>query len=113
MGPVQWIQEKTGGKIIQRAGGVVYVYRGRNYNYKNRPNIPLMLWKPPAPIYPKLIQTVPEGLTKEEAYKLRSLGRNLSSICRLGTCQRSSACVIMGARNSACLLLKFTVLIFD
>jgi hypothetical protein len=37
------VQEKSGGKIILRQGGVVYLFRGRNYNTKTRPVIPLML----------------------------------------------------------------------
>lgn len=78
------LEEKSGGKIIQRSGGVVYLFRGRNYNYKTRPIIPLMLWKPPAPIYPKLIEKAPAGLTVEEANELRKLGRKLPPICHLG-----------------------------
>ncbi|CAK9235022.1 unnamed protein product [Sphagnum troendelagicum] len=77
------LEEKTGGVIIHRAGGVVYLFRGRNYNYKNRPHIRLMLWKPPAPIYPKLVVPAPGGLTKEEADKLRLLGRKLPAIRKL------------------------------
>jgi len=78
------VQEKSGGKIIQRSGGVVYLFRGRNYNYKTRPIIPTMLWKPPTPIYPKLIEKAPAGLTVEEANELRKLGRKLPPICHLG-----------------------------
>lgn len=43
-----------------------------------------MLWKPAAPVYPKLIQEAPEGLTKFEADELRMKGKNLIPICRLG-----------------------------
>lgn len=78
------LEEKTGGKIILRQGGAVYLFRGRNYNYKTRPVIPLMLWKPPAPIYPKLIEKAPAGLTIEEANNLRKLGRELPPVCHLG-----------------------------
>ncbi|GAB4839766.1 CRS2-associated factor 2 [Ancistrocladus abbreviatus] len=77
------LEEKTGGKIIHRVGGVVYLFRGRNYNYCTRPQYPLMLWKPAAPVYPKLIQDAPEGLTKEEANELRKKGKNLLPICKL------------------------------
>lgn len=42
-----------------------------------------MLWKPATPVYPKLIQEAPEGLTKEEAEELRRQGQNLLPICRL------------------------------
>ena len=79
-------QDKTGGKIIYRTGGVLYLFRGRNYNYKDRPKIPLMLWKPASPIYPNLIQDAPEELTKDEAYKLRMLGRKVEPICKIGAC---------------------------
>eukprot|EP00250_Pteridium_aquilinum_P021223 c25060_g1_i1 orf=525-4490(-) len=78
------IEDKTGGKIIYHTGGVLYLFRGRNYNYKDRPQIPLMLWKPVSPVYPKLIQPAPEGLTEEEAKKLCRLGRKIEPICRLG-----------------------------
>lgn len=77
------IEEKTGGKIILRVGGVVYLFRGRNYNYSTRPQYPLMLWKPAAPVYPKLIQDAPGGLTKAEADELRMKGKSLLPICKL------------------------------
>lgn len=77
-------QEKTGGKIISRAGGVVYVFRGRNYDHHLRPQLPVMLWKPATPVYPKLIQEAPEGLTKEEADEFREKGKKLLPICKLG-----------------------------
>eukprot|EP01018_Ginkgo_biloba_P008948 Gb_26560 [translate_table: standard] len=77
------LEEKTSGKIIHRVGGVVYLFRGRNYDHKTRPRLPLMLWKPAAPIYPKLIERAPAGLTKEEADALREKGEYLLSICKL------------------------------
>ncbi|PKI62746.1 hypothetical protein CRG98_016845 [Punica granatum] len=77
------LEEKTGGKVIYRIGGVVYLFRGRNYNYQTRPQYPVMLWKPAAPVYPKLIQEAPEGLTKEEAGELRNKGKKLTPICKL------------------------------
>ncbi|XP_010682525.2 CRS2-associated factor 2, chloroplastic [Beta vulgaris subsp. vulgaris] len=77
------LEEKTGGKIIHRAGGVVYLFRGRNYNYRTRPQYPIMLWKPAAPVYPKLIQDAPEGLTKQEADESRQKGKTLLAICKL------------------------------
>jgi hypothetical protein len=43
-----------------------------------------MLWKPATPVYPKLIQEAPEGLTKEEADEIRRKGRDLLPICNLG-----------------------------
>ncbi|KAG9130869.1 hypothetical protein Leryth_023631 [Lithospermum erythrorhizon] len=77
------LEDKTGGKIIHRVGGVVYVFRGRNYDYRRRPKFPVMLWKPAAPVYPKLIQDAPGGLTKEEANELRMKGKKLLPICKL------------------------------
>ncbi|XP_057752997.1 CRS2-associated factor 2, chloroplastic [Arachis stenosperma] len=77
------IEDKTGGKIILRVGGVVYLFRGRNYNYSTRPLYPVMLWKPAAPVYPKLIQAAPGGLTKSEADELRLKGKSLLPICKL------------------------------
>nr|KJB31208.1 hypothetical protein B456_005G181000 [Gossypium raimondii] len=77
------IEEKTGGKIIHRVGGVVYLFRGRNYNYRTRPQYPVMLWKPATPVYPKLIQEAPEGLTKAEADEFRKKGKSLLPICTL------------------------------
>ncbi|XP_020114051.1 CRS2-associated factor 2, chloroplastic [Ananas comosus] len=78
----QW-QEKTGGKIIHRIGGIVYLFRGRNYDPRKRPRYPIMLWKPAAPVYPKLIQEAPEGLTKAEADEMRDKGQSLLPICKL------------------------------
>lgn len=69
---------------MHRKGGVLYLFRGRNYNYKSRPRFPLMLWKPATPVYPKLIKRIPEGLTLEEATEMRDKGRNLIPICKLG-----------------------------
>ncbi|KAJ8768758.1 hypothetical protein K2173_023662 [Erythroxylum novogranatense] len=80
----QQLEEKTGGKVIYRKGGVMYLFRGRNYNYKYRPRFPLMLWKPITPVYPRLIQRAPEGLSLEEAAQMRKKGRKLTPICKLG-----------------------------
>ncbi|CAK7332655.1 unnamed protein product [Dovyalis caffra] len=77
------LEEKTGGKIIHRVGGVLYLFRGRNYNYRTRPQYPVMLWKPATPVYPKLIQEAPQGLTKAEADELRKKAKNLLPICKL------------------------------
>ncbi|KAK1264554.1 hypothetical protein QJS04_geneDACA015651 [Acorus gramineus] len=80
----QQLEEKTGGKIIYSRGGVIFLFRGRNYNYRTRPRFPLMLWKPVSPVYPRLVQRVPEGLTMEEATELRKRGRLVPPICKLG-----------------------------
>ncbi|KAL0788076.1 hypothetical protein Bca101_004322 [Brassica carinata] len=39
-----------------------------------RPQYPLMLWEPAAPVHPKLIQEIPEGLTKDEALEFMVKG---------------------------------------
>lgn len=62
----------------------MYLFRGRNYDHRQRPQLPVMLWKPAMPVYPKLIQEAPEGLTKEEADELRIKGKKLLPICKLG-----------------------------
>ncbi|TYH65842.1 hypothetical protein ES332_D06G082800v1 [Gossypium tomentosum] len=77
------LEERTGGKVIFRRGGVLFLFRGRNYNYKTRPRFPLMLWKPVTPVYPRLIPRVPEGLTPQEATEMRKKGRKLMPIRKL------------------------------
>ncbi|XP_026661375.1 CRS2-associated factor 1, chloroplastic-like [Phoenix dactylifera] len=79
----QQLEEKTGGKIIYSKGGVIFLFRGRNYNWRTRPRFPLMLWKPVTPVYPRLLKRVPEGLTLEEASEMRKRGRELPPICKL------------------------------
>ncbi|XP_044464653.1 CRS2-associated factor 1, chloroplastic-like [Mangifera indica] len=80
----QQLEERTGGKIIYRGGGMLYLFRGRNYDYRTRPRFPLMLWKPASPVYPRLVERTPEGLTLEEASEMRKKGRILIPICKLG-----------------------------
>jgi hypothetical protein len=63
----------------------VYLFRGRNYNYKTRPQFPFMLWKPVPPVYPRLIQRVPEGLTLAKATEMRQKGKILMPICKIGS----------------------------
>ncbi|XP_022729148.1 CRS2-associated factor 1, chloroplastic [Durio zibethinus] len=77
------LEERTGGKVIFRRGGVLFLFRGRNYNYKTRPRFPLMLWKPVTPVYPRLVPRVPEGLTLEEVTEMRKKGRILTPIRKL------------------------------
>ncbi|KAK3164339.1 hypothetical protein QOZ80_1AG0016230 [Eleusine coracana subsp. coracana] len=80
----QQLEEKVGGKVIHRQGGVIFLFRGRNYNYRTRPCFPLMLWKPVAPVYPRLVKKVPDGLTPEEVTEMRQRGRHIPPICKLG-----------------------------
>eukprot|EP00850_Spirogloea_muscicola_P011712 SM000073S21488 [mRNA] locus=s73:489698:491836:- [translate_table: standard] len=77
------LEDKSGGKIIHQAGGTLFLFRGRNYNYRLRPSFPVMLWKPPTPIYPPLIEDSPGGLTKHELAALRREGKKLPPLCRL------------------------------
>ncbi|XP_074279925.1 CRS2-associated factor 1, mitochondrial [Silene latifolia] len=78
------LEDKTFGKIILRHGRLLVLYRGRNYKPKRRPVIPLMLWKPSEPIYPKLIKTTIEGLSIEETKEIRKRGLAVPALTKLG-----------------------------
>ncbi|KAK4747988.1 hypothetical protein SAY87_014574 [Trapa incisa] len=78
------LEDKTFGQIIHRHCGVVILYRGRNYNHKKRPVIPLMLWKPHEPIYPRLIKTTIDGLSIIETKEMRKRGLSVPPITKLG-----------------------------
>ena len=78
-----FVQDKTGGKIIYRKINILLLYRGRSYDPKQRPVIPLMLWKPLAPIYPRLVQNVTKGLTLEETKEMRNRGLNSPALLKL------------------------------
>ncbi|GMH05735.1 hypothetical protein Nepgr_007575 [Nepenthes gracilis] len=77
------LEEKSGGKVIYCHINVLLLYRGRNYDPKNRPFIPLMLWKPRAPIYRKLVENVAVGLTFEETKEMRNRGLNSPALMKL------------------------------
>ncbi|XP_030956991.1 CRS2-associated factor 2, mitochondrial-like [Quercus lobata] len=77
------LEEKSGGKVIYWHINILLLYRGRNYDPKNRPVVPLMLWKPYAPIYPKLVKNVADGLTFEETKEMRNRGLNSPSLMKL------------------------------
>ncbi|GJN39551.1 hypothetical protein PR202_gb28676 [Eleusine coracana subsp. coracana] len=77
------LEDKSGGLIIHRKGGHLILYRGRHYNPKKRPVIPLMLWKPAEPIYPRLIKTTIEGLTIEETKQMRKKGLHVPVLTKL------------------------------
>ncbi|KAG8046669.1 hypothetical protein GUJ93_ZPchr0008g11889 [Zizania palustris] len=77
------LEDKTGGKIIYCNLNIIILYRGRNYDPKQRPEIPLMLWKPLAPIYPRLVQNVADGLTFEKTKELRNTGLNSPPLMKL------------------------------
>ena len=78
------LQDKTFGKIIHRQGGLLILYRGRNYNPKKRPVIPLMLWRPHQPVYPRLIKTTIDGLSIEETKEMRKRGLAVPVLTKLG-----------------------------
>ncbi|OIW04641.1 hypothetical protein TanjilG_07776 [Lupinus angustifolius] len=77
------LEDKSGGKIIHHNINTLLLYRGRNYDPKNRPVIPLMLWKPYPPIYPRLVKNVIEGLTHEETKEMRNRGLNSHPLMKL------------------------------
>ncbi|KAK4439806.1 CRS2-associated factor 2, mitochondrial [Sesamum alatum] len=70
------LEDKSGGKIVYRHINILLLYRGRNYDPNERPQVPVMLWKPHAPIYPKLVKDVADGLTFEETKEMRKRGLN-------------------------------------
>ncbi|KAL0399234.1 UNVERIFIED_CONTAM: CRS2-associated factor 2, mitochondrial [Sesamum radiatum] len=75
--------DKSGGKIIYRHINILLLYRGRNYDPDKRPQVPIMLWKPRAPIYPKLVKNVADGLTFEETKEMRNRGLNSPPLMKL------------------------------
>ncbi|GAB4861852.1 hypothetical protein Ancab_037108 [Ancistrocladus abbreviatus] len=77
------LEDKTFGQIIHRHGGLLALYRGRNYNPKKRPIVPLMLWRPHEPVYPKLIRTTIDGLSIEETKELRKRGLAVPALTKL------------------------------
>nr|XP_043607350.1 CRS2-associated factor 2, mitochondrial isoform X2 [Erigeron canadensis] len=77
------LEDKSGGKIIYRQINILLLYRGRYYDPKNRPVVPLMLWKPYPPIYPKLIKNIADGLTFEETKEMRNRGLNSPPLIKL------------------------------
>lgn len=78
------LKDKTFAKIIHRHGGLLVLYRGRNYHPRKRPTIPLMLWKPQDPVYPRLIKTTIDGLSIEETKEMRKKGLAVPPLTRLG-----------------------------
>ncbi|KAK3415847.1 hypothetical protein EUGRSUZ_H01420 [Eucalyptus grandis] len=76
-------KDKSCGKIIYHNINILLLYRGRHYDPKQKPVIPLMLWKPYAPIYPKLVKNVAEGLTFEETKEMRNRGLNSPPLTKL------------------------------
>ncbi|MCL7047510.1 hypothetical protein MKW94_023825 [Papaver nudicaule] len=77
------LQDKTSGKIIYRHGGLLVLYRGRHYIPKERPVVPVMLWRPHEPIYPRLIKSTIDGLTIDETKEMRKRGLSVPALAKL------------------------------
>ncbi|XP_074379706.1 CRS2-associated factor 2, mitochondrial isoform X2 [Apium graveolens] len=90
------LEDKSGGKIIYRNINILLLYRGRHYDPNTRPKIPLMLWKPYEPIFPKLVKNVADGLTFEETKELRSRGLSSLPLMKLSKHQEWCICKCSG-----------------
>ncbi|RZC53758.1 hypothetical protein C5167_012614 [Papaver somniferum] len=77
------LEDKTSGKIIYKHGGLLVLYRGRHYKPKERPVIPVMLWRPHEPIYPRLIRSTIDGLTIDETKEMRKRGLSVPALAKL------------------------------
>ncbi|KAL0712381.1 hypothetical protein Bca4012_019359 [Brassica carinata] len=77
------LEDKTYGQVVSKHCGTLVLYRGRNYDPKKRPKIPLMLWKPHEPVYPRLIKTTIDGLTIEETKAMRKKGLAVPALTKL------------------------------
>lgn len=77
------LEDKTYGQVVSKHCGTLVLYRGRNYDPKKRPKIPLMLWKPHEPVYPRLIKTTIDGLTIEETKAMRKKGLAVPPLTKL------------------------------
>ncbi|KAL6569444.1 hypothetical protein OROMI_013958 [Orobanche minor] len=77
------LEDKTFGRIIHRHGGLLVLYRGRYYKSKERPVVPLMLWKPQEPVYPRLVKTTIDGLSIEETKEMRKRGLSTPALTKL------------------------------
>ncbi|ESQ37063.1 hypothetical protein EUTSA_v10002944mg, partial [Eutrema salsugineum] len=77
------LEDKTYGQVVSKHCGTLVLYRGRNYDPKKRPKIPLMLWKPHEPVYPRLIKTTIDGLSIEETKAMRKKGLAVPALTKL------------------------------
>uniref|UniRef100_A0A1J3CHA4 CRS2-associated factor 1, mitochondrial n=1 Tax=Noccaea caerulescens TaxID=107243 RepID=A0A1J3CHA4_NOCCA len=77
------LEDKTFGQVVSKHCGTLVLYRGRNYDPKKRPKIPLMLWKPHEPVYPRLIQTTIDGLSIQETKAMRKRGLAVPALTKL------------------------------
>ncbi|KAL2944546.1 CRS2-associated factor 2 mitochondrial [Bienertia sinuspersici] len=79
------LEDKSCGKVIYRHLNVLLLYRGRNYDPKNRPVIPLMLWKPPRNgVYVNVVQRVRDAFETEEVVRLDCTYVGTSDCKRIG-----------------------------
>ena len=75
-------------KHLERSsrGMVVHLYHTEAaIIISRRPVIPLMLWKPQEPVYPRLIKTTIDGLSIEETKEMRKRGLAVPALTKLGT----------------------------
>ncbi|KAG7545530.1 RNA-binding CRM domain [Arabidopsis suecica] len=77
------LEDKTFGQVVSKHCGTLVLYRGRNYDPKKRPKIPLMLWKPHEPVYPRLIKTTIDGLSIDETKAMRKKGLAVPALTKL------------------------------
>ncbi|XP_010432912.1 PREDICTED: CRS2-associated factor 1, mitochondrial-like [Camelina sativa] len=77
------LEDKTFGQVVSKHSGTLVLYRGRNYDPKKRPRIPLMLWKPHELVYPRLIKTTIDGLSIEETKAMRKKGLAVPALTKL------------------------------
>ncbi|AEE85846.1 unnamed protein product [Arabidopsis thaliana] len=77
------LEDKTFGQVVSKHSGTLVLYRGRNYDPKKRPKIPLMLWKPHEPVYPRLIKTTIDGLSIDETKAMRKKGLAVPALTKL------------------------------
>ncbi|KAI3833889.1 hypothetical protein MKX03_012377 [Papaver bracteatum] len=68
---------------LYKHGGLLVLYRGRHYKPKERPVIPVMLWRPHEPIYLRLIRSTIDGLTIDETKEMRKRGLSVPALAKL------------------------------
>ncbi|KAL3675355.1 hypothetical protein R1sor_025303 [Riccia sorocarpa] len=74
------LELKTGGRVIHRNLGVVYLYRGKEYDPRLAPKLPVLHQRKQTQA--KRLQ-IPFGLTKDDVNALRARGKELPALCKL------------------------------
>ncbi|KAJ6362519.1 hypothetical protein OIU78_002842, partial [Salix suchowensis] len=88
----QQLEDRTGGKIIYRKGGVLYLFRGRNYNFRFRPPLSsyvvetcyACLSKGKNGVYRDLVRNVREAFEECELVRINCQGMNGSDFRKIG-----------------------------